>query len=84
MHPRTYNEARTIGEHFREGIPVIINLTDMDDADAVPQSARAAIKLLVGAWYENREAVEEKAPVEVPLAVRSLLASLEVRDYRLE
>jgi cell division inhibitor SepF len=34
MHPRTYNEARTIGEHFREGVPVIINLTDMDDADA--------------------------------------------------
>ena len=34
MHPRTYNEARTIGEHFREGIPVIINLTDMDDSDA--------------------------------------------------
>jgi cell division inhibitor SepF len=34
MHPRTYNEARTIGEHFRAGTPVIINLTDMDDADA--------------------------------------------------
>jgi cell division inhibitor SepF len=34
MHPRTYNEARTIGEHFREGIPVSMNLTDMDDADA--------------------------------------------------
>jgi cell division inhibitor SepF len=34
MHPRTYNEARTIGEHFRTGIPVIMNLTDMDDADA--------------------------------------------------
>ena len=34
MHPRTYNEARTIGEHFREGIPVIMNLTEMDDADA--------------------------------------------------
>ena len=34
MHPRTYNEARTIGEHFRESIPVIMNLTDMDDADA--------------------------------------------------
>jgi cell division inhibitor SepF len=34
LHPRTYNEARTIGEHFREGIPVIMNLTDMDDADA--------------------------------------------------
>src|ERR1700733_14421648 len=23
LHPRTYNEARTIGEHFREGTPVI-------------------------------------------------------------
>jgi cell division inhibitor SepF len=34
MHPRTYNEARTIGEHFRSGVPVIMNLTDMDDADA--------------------------------------------------
>jgi cell division inhibitor SepF len=34
LQPRTYNEARTIGEHFREGVPVIINLTEMDDADA--------------------------------------------------
>lgn len=34
MHPRTYNEARNIGEHFREGTPVIMNLTDMDDSDA--------------------------------------------------
>ncbi|MFI6346920.1 cell division protein SepF [Streptomyces sp. NPDC050560] len=34
LHPRTYNEARTIGEHFREGTPVIMNLTEMDDTDA--------------------------------------------------
>lgn len=34
LHPRTYNEARTIGEHFREGVPVIMNLTEMDDSDA--------------------------------------------------
>jgi cell division inhibitor SepF len=34
LHPRTYNEARTIGERFREGMPVIMNLTEMDDADA--------------------------------------------------
>ena len=34
LHPRNYNEARTIGEHFREGIPVIMNLSEMDDADA--------------------------------------------------
>lgn len=34
IHPRTYNEAKTIGENFRDGTPVIMNLTDMDDADA--------------------------------------------------
>ena len=34
LHPRTDNEARTIGENFREGVPVIMNLSEMDDADA--------------------------------------------------
>jgi cell division inhibitor SepF len=34
LHPRTYNEARTIGEHFRAGTPVIMNLTEMVDSDA--------------------------------------------------
>ncbi|HEX2705534.1 MAG TPA: cell division protein SepF [Candidatus Lustribacter sp.] len=34
IHPRTYNEAKTIGESFREGTPVIMNLGDMDDSDA--------------------------------------------------
>ena len=34
VHPRTYNEARTIGEHFRDGVPVIMNLSDMADTDA--------------------------------------------------
>jgi len=34
LHPRTYNEARTIGEQFRNTTPVIMNLSEMDDADA--------------------------------------------------
>ena len=34
LHPRTYNEARVIGENFRDGIPVIMNLTEMSDSDA--------------------------------------------------
>jgi cell division inhibitor SepF len=34
LHPTTYNEARAIGEHFRDGYPVIMNLTEMDEADA--------------------------------------------------
>lgn len=34
VHPRSYDEARTIGERYREGIPVIMNLTELDDAAA--------------------------------------------------
>ena len=34
IHPHTYNDARRIGEEFREGVPVIMNLTEMDDGDA--------------------------------------------------
>jgi cell division inhibitor SepF len=34
VHPRTYNEARNIGEHFRDGTPVIMNLSEMEDSDA--------------------------------------------------
>ena len=34
LNPQTYNEARTIGERFREGDAVLMNLAEMDDADA--------------------------------------------------
>ena len=34
IHPRSYNDARKIGEAFLEGTPVIMNLSDMDDSDA--------------------------------------------------
>ena len=32
--PSNYNEARAVGENFREGTPVIMNLTEMADSDA--------------------------------------------------
>jgi cell division inhibitor SepF len=34
LHPSTYNDARAVGENYREGVPVIMNLTEMDDSDA--------------------------------------------------
>ncbi|QNF95288.1 MULTISPECIES: cell division protein SepF [Janibacter] len=34
IHPSTYNDARAIGESFRNNTPVIMNLSDMDDSDA--------------------------------------------------
>jgi len=33
IHPRFYNEARTVGEHFREGQPVLMNLSDMEESE---------------------------------------------------
>ncbi|MGJ9412019.1 cell division protein SepF [Aeromicrobium sp. CF4.19] len=32
--PRTYNDARSVGEHYRSGVPVIMNLSEIDDDDA--------------------------------------------------
>ncbi len=34
IHPRSYNDAKAIGESFRDGVPVIMNLSDMQDGDA--------------------------------------------------
>lgn len=34
VHPRTYNDAQQIAENFREGVPVIINLAQMNDGEA--------------------------------------------------
>ncbi len=34
LQPTSFAEARTIGEHYRDGTPVIINLTELDDSDA--------------------------------------------------
>ena len=34
VHPKQYRDAQVIAENFREGVPVIINLSQMSDADA--------------------------------------------------
>lgn len=34
VHPKQYRDAQTIAENFRDGIPIIINLSQMSDADA--------------------------------------------------
>jgi cell division inhibitor SepF len=34
LRPKDYSEARTIGESFRDGTPVIMDLVSMDNADA--------------------------------------------------
>lgn len=34
VHPRQYSDARIIAENFRDGVPVIINLSQMSESDA--------------------------------------------------
>lgn len=34
VHPKQYRDAQTIAEQFRDGLPVIINVSQMSDADA--------------------------------------------------
>lgn len=43
-------------------------------APAVNETQRHAVRLLVGHWYANREAVSATAGAEVPMAVSMLLA----------
>jgi len=33
LQPRSYSEARKVGEYYREGNPVIINLDDMEEGE---------------------------------------------------
>jgi cell division inhibitor SepF len=34
VHPQKYDDAKAIAESFREGVPVIINLTQMSESEA--------------------------------------------------
>jgi cell division inhibitor SepF len=34
VHPSSFHDARSVGERFRDGIPVIIDLSSMEEADA--------------------------------------------------
>jgi cell division inhibitor SepF len=53
LHPRTYNEARTVGENFRDGTPVIMNLSEMDDADA-----KRLVDFAAGLVFASRGTIE--------------------------
>ncbi len=53
-------------------------------ATELPRSIKAAMLLIVGHLFEHREQVGPAGMVEVPFAVKALLAPFEVRDFTLE
>ncbi|GAB3274800.1 cell division protein SepF [Parasphingorhabdus pacifica] len=54
LHPRSYSEARTIGEQYRDGTPVIMNLTEMDEADA-----KRLVDFAAGLAFAMRGSIEK-------------------------
>ena len=57
VHPSTYNEARVIGESFRDGVPVIVNLTNMSESDA-----RRMVDCSAGLVFGLHGAIERVTP----------------------
>lgn len=53
LKPKTYNEARTIGESFRDQVPVIMNLGDMD-----PDDAKRLVDFAAGLTFGLRGTIE--------------------------
>ena len=54
LKPTSYNEARTIGERYRDGIPVIMNLTEMDDV-----AAKRLVDFAAGLAFALRGSIEK-------------------------
>ncbi len=71
IHPRSYNDARRIGEEYRAGSPVIMNLSEMNDSDAKRIVDFAAG--LVFAMHGSIERVTQKVFLLSP-------ANVDVRD----
>ncbi|MHB8340547.1 MAG: cell division protein SepF [Mycobacteriales bacterium] len=72
LQPRTYNEARSIGEHFREGVPVIMNLTEMDDGDA-----KRLVDFAAGLIFGLRGSIERVTNKVFLLSPRNVSVSAE-------
>jgi cell division inhibitor SepF len=54
LQPTSYNEARVIGERYRDGIPVIMNLTEMDDV-----AAKRLVDFAAGLAFALRGSIEK-------------------------
>jgi cell division inhibitor SepF len=54
LQPTSYNEARLIGERYRDGIPVIMNLTEMDDV-----GAKRLVDFAAGLAFALRGSIEK-------------------------
>lgn len=70
--PTTFDQANAVTVTFTVGYPSL---------QAVPDRARQAIRMLVGHWFNNREAISDKG-MTLPLAYEALIDRLRWSGYR--
>ena len=75
LHPRTYNDARAIGEHFRDGTPVIMNLSEMDDGDA-----KRIVDFAAGLVFGLRGTIERVTQKVFLLSPANVVVTAEERE----
>ena len=76
--PATSSVMNAVRIRYRAGYQVPEPDSSAEDAEALPYAIRAAMLLMVGHLYANREAVSDKSMTAVPFAVSALLRPLRV------
>ncbi|WP_127782503.1 cell division protein SepF [Rhodococcus sp. X156] len=79
LNPSSYNEARTIGERYREGIPVIMNLTEMSDSDA-----KRLVDFAAGLAFAMRGSIDKVTNKVFLLSPSNVDVSAEVKRHIVE
>jgi cell division inhibitor SepF len=86
LQPRSYRDARTIGERYRSGVPVIMNLSELDAAEAkrLVDFAAGLVFALHGGFDKvtNRVFLLTPADVEVSADDARMLAQRSVSGGR--
>lgn len=74
LHPRFYSEARTIGEHFRSGSPVIMNLSDMEESER-----KRLVDFASGLVFGHAGTIERVTPKVFLLSPPNVMVSTEMK-----
>ena len=73
--PRTYSEVRLIGEHYREGKPVIMNLSEMEESER-----KRLVDFASGLVFGHHGKIEKVTPKVFLLTPPNVSVSAEDRN----
>ena len=79
LHPRVYSEARAIGEHYRSGQPVIMNLSDMEESER-----KRMIDFASGLVFGHHGTIERVTPAVFLLSPANVTISADVKSSAAE